>query len=78
MPGYQTPTYMTQYLDEREEDHDWQTQIETGDWAEAKHHADEMIQCSGIDGVRILEVRKVHEELDPNSHGRPWSKKRKK
>ncbi len=78
MPGYQTPKYVTQYLGERNEDHDWETQIETPEWSEARRHADELIECSGIDGVRILEVRTLHEELDPNSHGRPWSKPKKK
>ena len=70
--------YMVMYLEEREEDHDWDINLQTDDRKEAIANAKELSEGDNIDGVRVLKTECVYESLNRNSWGRPWSKTRKK
>ena len=66
--------YLVQYIEEREEDWDWDTQSEKDDKKAAIKEAKEMLESSNIDAVRVVKAECVFEEYDPNSNDRPWSK----
>lgn len=71
-------SYLVQYIEEREEEDDWQRHDETETLSKAIEEADELMEATNIDAVRVLKFDTVYEKQDPNSWGRPWSKKRKK
>lgn len=66
--------FLVQYIEEREEDWDWDTQLETDDDKEAIREAKEMMESTNIDAVRVLKTECIFEEYDHNSYQRPWSK----
>lgn len=68
------PKFLVQYIEEREEYWDWDTQSEKDDEKAAIKEAKEMLESSNIDAVRVVETKCVFEEYNHDAHDRPWSK----
>ncbi len=76
--GNENERYVVVYIEEREEDDDWEINWSTDDKEAALANAKELAEGCNIDAVKVLDCHAIFEYYDEGAYQRPWSKKRKK
>ncbi len=76
--GNENERYVVVYIEEREEDHDWEINWSTDDKEAALKNARELAEGVNIDAVKVLDCQAIFEYYDENAHQRPWSKEEEK